>query len=143
MQSAEQWGALSSRLGIRLGTRHSGSRHSLGRIGRGHTENGKSGKKEITSAHFFTRKKEGGYTGFFYAPSFRPFFFFLACLCILPGGGLPVDCWILLNIYLSINVVIFVNEKSVILQSWLKKSVPTLGKFMVDNKTKLKTDGLF
>ena len=34
---------------------------------------------------------------------------------------------------LPIYLVIFVNEKSVILQSSLKKSVPTLDKFMVDN----------
>ena len=48
-------------------------------------------------------------------------------------GGVPVHRWIPLNIYLPIYLVIFVKEKSVILQSWLKKSVPTLGKFMVDN----------
>ena len=101
MQSAEQWGALTSRLGIRLGTRQSGSRHSIGRIGRGHTENGKSGKKQITSAHFFTRKKEGGYTGFFYAPSFRPLFFSRLPLYIAWGWA---SRWLLNTIkYISID----------------------------------------
>ena len=34
---------------------------------------------------------------------------------------------------LPIYLVIFVNEKSLILQSWLKKLVPTFGKFMEYN----------
>ena len=90
-------------------------------------------EKNKSQAHTFSQeKKRAVIQDFFMRPLFA-LFIFLACLSILPGGGLPVDCWILLNIYLSINVVIFVNEKSLILQSWLKKSVPTLCKFMLYN----------